>query len=143
MEDSPLSIVASVTGILTFVAAILGFIYIRYSILHNGREEMISILMSAAETIQDTRPLAQASSQREPEHGFDSDLRNNLIQELYSIELAILVLYMNVYGTDRLKKQSDFQPGGRTGGIWQDMEQASKVWQDVLQASTLRQEQKP
>jgi hypothetical protein len=54
MGDSPLSITASVTGILTFVAAILAFIYVRYLTLRNSKDEMNSILISVTASIGET-----------------------------------------------------------------------------------------
>ncbi|KAI0550216.1 hypothetical protein F4679DRAFT_583709 [Xylaria curta] len=43
MEDSPLSITASVTGILTFIAAVVAFIYVRYQTVIHGEEEIATI----------------------------------------------------------------------------------------------------
>src|ERR1700743_3219735 len=54
MGDSPLSITASVTGILTFAAAILAFIYVRYLTLRNSNDEMNSILISTSASVEET-----------------------------------------------------------------------------------------
>jgi hypothetical protein len=54
MPDSPLSITASVTGILTFIAAILGFVYVRYITLQNAQEEAFRNLASVIFNLRDT-----------------------------------------------------------------------------------------
>ncbi|KAK3368593.1 hypothetical protein B0H63DRAFT_488777 [Podospora didyma] len=46
MEDPPLSVAASITGILTFCATIIAFIYVRYSIISNGYAEISKIMAS-------------------------------------------------------------------------------------------------
>ncbi|CAE7195077.1 hypothetical protein P3342_009795 [Pyrenophora teres f. teres] len=55
MEDSPLSITASITGILTFIAAILAAIYVRYATLRNGEAERYRILTSVTSTLEGFR----------------------------------------------------------------------------------------
>ncbi|KAI8952052.1 hypothetical protein F4801DRAFT_542700 [Xylaria longipes] len=52
MEDSPLSITASVTGILTFLAAIVAFIYVRYQTLIHSEEEIKTIVNSVESGIK-------------------------------------------------------------------------------------------
>jgi hypothetical protein len=51
MGDSPLSITASVAGILTFIAAIFAFICVRNSTLLNGRTEIATVIESVQATI--------------------------------------------------------------------------------------------
>jgi hypothetical protein len=58
MEDSPLSITASFTGVLTFVAAIAAFIYVRFQMLLNSEEEIIAILNSVEPCVEDTVKMA-------------------------------------------------------------------------------------
>jgi len=53
MQDSPLSITASIAGILTFVAAILASGFVRYLSLRNGRVEMERIRKSAGSNVED------------------------------------------------------------------------------------------
>ncbi|RMJ05047.1 hypothetical protein CDV36_014270 [Fusarium kuroshium] len=95
MDDSPLSITSSITGILTFIVAILAAIYIRYTTLMNGRTEMHSILESVYTTIKETRDLSSGrQSWQDPEHIH----MGHLLVELYSTELSILGQLMNVSG---------------------------------------------
>ncbi|RSL75769.1 hypothetical protein CEP51_010567 [Fusarium floridanum] len=95
MDDSPLSITSSITGILTFVVAILAAIYIRYTTLMNGYTEMQSILDSVYTTIKETRDLSSGrQSWQDPEHIH----MGHLLVELYSTELSILGQLMNVSG---------------------------------------------
>ena len=127
MEDSPLSITASVTGILTFVVAIIAFIYVRYNTLRNGRAEMVSVLESVTATIAETREVATATPA--PAAGSESDSAAGqlakLVGDLYRIELAILVQYMKVYGTKVASMQSNLRPDD---GI-----SSAATWEDVLQ----------
>ncbi|EDU46639.1 hypothetical protein PtrSN002B_009731 [Pyrenophora tritici-repentis] len=55
MEDSPLSITASITGILTFIATIMAAIYVRYATLRNGEAERYRILTSVTSTLEGFR----------------------------------------------------------------------------------------
>lgn len=55
MDDSPLSITASITGILTFLAAIVAFVYVRYNVLHNGAEEVRNISDSVSASVNEAR----------------------------------------------------------------------------------------
>lgn len=130
MEDSPLSIAASVTGILTFIAAIFGFIYVRYQILSNGRQEIASIFESVTASILDTRTLQQTMLQTESEHDLGSGLKRALISELYMIEIEILRLY-NDSGVDEtmlgLKASSQNNEMAR---LWQEISQAVGQSQD-------------
>lgn len=98
MEDSPLSIVASVTGILTFIAAIVGFVYVRYSILNNGKQEILSTKESVVAFLRDTASFRQMLLQPVIQQDSHSDLRQIILHELYTTELEILRLY----------RQSDF-----------------------------------
>lgn len=110
IEDSPLSITASIAGILTFVAAILAFIYVRYTTLRNGREEITETLESVSATIEDTRTLLAAQTDTPTTHrtgqtDATADNNNNnplarLMQELYIIELDIMRICVQVYGSD-------------------------------------------
>lgn len=132
MEDSPLSIAASVTGILTFIAAIFGFIYVRYRILSNGRQEITSVFESVTASILDTRTLQQTMLQAESEHDLGSGLKRALISELYMIEIEILRLY-NDSGVDEtmlgLKASSQNNEMAR---LWQEIRQAVGQAQDDL-----------
>jgi hypothetical protein len=55
MQDSPLSVTASITGILTFVAALCAAIYVRYTTLRNTREEISKTDLSIHGTMIDRR----------------------------------------------------------------------------------------
>jgi hypothetical protein len=63
MMDSPLSIAASVTSFLTIAAAITAFIYVRFSILRNGHEEMTSFLESALASAEEITSLKEKMTQ--------------------------------------------------------------------------------
>ncbi|KAL1859621.1 hypothetical protein Daus18300_009486 [Diaporthe australafricana] len=90
MDDSPLSITASITGILTFVVAILAFIYVRYNTLRNGEAEMMTVLESVSAAIDEARPVAQGwGDAEEPDH-----FVQKILTDLYSIEIEILARCM-------------------------------------------------
>jgi hypothetical protein len=95
MQDSPLSIAASVAGILTFIAAILAFMYVRYNTLRNGHREMLAILESVSDTVEETKgAAAQISTQSEDRP--ESSLLTKLATDLFSLETRILNEYMRV-----------------------------------------------
>ena len=137
MEDSPLSITASVTGILTFVAAIIAFIYVRYNTLRNGRAEMVSVLESVTATIAETREVATATPAPAAESESDSAAGQlaKLVGDLYRIELAILAQYMKVYGTNVASMQSNLRPDDGTS--------SAATWQDALQVVATSYARKP
>jgi hypothetical protein len=98
MEDSPLSITASIAGILTFIAALCTFIYVRAKTLRNAREEISTILESVTATIEETHTIqaAQPAPITPVREGSDADRLQKLMKELYSIELEIMARCMNV-----------------------------------------------
>lgn len=98
MDDSPLSIAASITGILTFLAAIFGFVYLRYTVLKNGTDEMFDVFESVTATLDETEALLARISTI-PGHGPGPgpDRLVRLIQDLYSTELFIMAQYENVF----------------------------------------------
>jgi hypothetical protein len=87
LEDSPLSITASVAGILTFIAAIFAFVYVRYNALQHGRQEMDDMLESIIVTIQDSFTVAQAVRRDQP------TLQHELISRILTVEIAILTIF--------------------------------------------------
>jgi hypothetical protein len=99
MEDSPLSITASVTGILTFIVAIIAFIYVRYSTLRQGDNEMSTILESVSATIVETRAMAQMMAQ--PSDRSESTQLEKIIADIYSLEIDILSDYYKAFGVKR------------------------------------------
>jgi hypothetical protein len=133
MEDSPLSITASITGILTFIAAIFAFMYVRYSTLKNGNTEMLTVLESVTATIEETRAIAQARPVTQPGDDAESSRLEELMSELYSTELAILVQYMKVYGTGLRTMQSNLRPGGSTSTAWDDVVRGASMVTERLQ----------
>lgn len=137
MEDSPLSITASITGILAFVAAIIAFVYVRYTTLRNGQEEMVSVLESVTATIAETREVATATPELGLGSGPDSAAGQlaKLVGDLYRIELAILVQYMKVYGSNVASMQSNLRPD--------DGNSSAATWQDALQAVATTRTRKP
>jgi len=132
MQDSPLSIAASVAGILTFIAAVLAFIYVRYNTLRNGQREMLAILESVSDTIEETRAtMAQITTQSQdrPESG----PLIKLATDLYLLETGILNEYMRVYGVDLSPLLPYSHP--HRSQTWHEVEQAFNVAQDHLQRS--------
>lgn len=103
MEDSPLSIAASITGILTFVAAVLASIYIRYNTLQNGQVELEKVLKSVKISLEETSKVStQAASSGDPA----STQVHQIINDLYELELAIVGHCMSAFGYDK-----PLQPG--------------------------------
>jgi hypothetical protein len=101
MEDSPLSITASITGILTFIAALCAFIYLRYNTLRNGSTEIRTIIKSDNATIEETWAIQhQARTAAQPGDNPESIRLIKLMSELYSTELFILAECQNVYYKD-------------------------------------------
>lgn len=92
MEDSRLSIIASVTGILTFFAAIMGFVYVRYEVLQNGTTEMNSILETAMSTIVDNEVWNEVMRDMVQNSG-RFERRDTLQRELFKIQFQILTEY--------------------------------------------------
>lgn len=141
MEDSPLSITTSIAGILTFIAAICAFIYVRYNTLRNGWTEIDTIVESIVATIEETRAIAQAGQVTQSGDDPDSRRLKELVTELYSTELAILAHCMNVYakdvgktlGTIQARMQSSLRPSGSTRTTWaevvKEVQEAQKRWQ--------------
>jgi len=62
MEDSPLSVIANIAGILTFAVAILASIYVRFVSLRNGRIEMETIRKSVDDVVNDLDMMKSPSS---------------------------------------------------------------------------------
>ena len=73
MGDSPLSIVASVTGILTFTAAILAFIYARYLTLRNSRAEMVKVFFSITTSLQEGASVHVTIQDTDLRHWFETN----------------------------------------------------------------------
>ncbi|KAF2796494.1 hypothetical protein K505DRAFT_359230 [Melanomma pulvis-pyrius CBS 109.77] len=129
MEDSPLSITASITGILTFIAAICAFIYVRYNTLQNGWTEIDIIFESVVATIEETRAIAQAGRVTQSSDDPDSRRLRELVSEQYSTKLAIVAMCTNVYAKDLGAMQSGSQPSGsiREGGR-KGMDASNTIW---------------
>jgi len=123
MDDSPLSITASIAGILTFIAAICTFIYIRYSTLRDGREEITTILESVAATIEETRAIQAAQpAPVTPVRDEPEAIRlQRLMEELYSIELKIMARCKIVYTGSLKGMQAEAPPRDMTLSTWNDV----------------------
>lgn len=93
MDDSPLSTTANIAGILTFIAAVGAFVYVRYAALRNGRIERDNILDSVLTTIKETLTIDVAISQarlaKESDQDPDTLWMGEHISKIYSIELSI------------------------------------------------------
>lgn len=88
MPDSPLSVTASIAGILTFAAAILASIYVRYNSLRNAEKEIINTLESVSVTLNEIQPIAHAGS-TDPD-----EVVHKMVSDLYSTEIEILARCM-------------------------------------------------
>ena len=86
MEDSPLSITASITGILTFIAAIIASVYVRYKVLKNGYDEISTIMNSTIGTAEETMGNILVEGDNRPEV---ARMRKHLM-DLYRIEITIM-----------------------------------------------------
>ncbi|KAF2815675.1 uncharacterized protein BDZ99DRAFT_493666 [Mytilinidion resinicola] len=135
MQDSPLSITASITGILTFIAAICAFIYVRYNTLRNGGMEIGTIIDSVTATIEESRAIALSGPATQPGDDPDSSRLKKLVSELYSTETDILAQCTIVFGKDLGKLQLGSRPSGSTStsATWKDVvkevDDAQKRWQ--------------
>ncbi|KAK7427991.1 hypothetical protein QQZ08_005422 [Neonectria magnoliae] len=125
MDDSPLSITSSITGILTFLAAILAFLYVRYNTLRNSSMEMVTILESVTATVEETQAMSQATPSSPLEDDSQSRLLKKLIAELYSTEIGILNQFMAVHSPGQ-KLPDPNNPDGSLNETWQ---------QEVIQAA--------
>lgn len=104
MADSPLSITANVTGILTFFAAILAFIYVRYNVIRNGHNEMIDIFKSVSSFIAETSIIAKAT---ESEDHIRSDPLKELVTDMLKTEIGVMEKCMIVLNVDAAHLPSD------------------------------------
>jgi hypothetical protein len=82
MDDSPLSITANVAGILTFISAIIAFVYVRYQILQSGIEEIFSNLEDAVLNVDETKLMQFALLQNPERHGTER-IRQRLYRLLW------------------------------------------------------------
>lgn len=133
MDDSPLSIAASITGILTLVAAIFSFVYVRYTILENGRDEMLNVFESVTATLEETQELLARLSIIPGDGPVPRpDRLVRLIKDLYDTELFILAQYQNVFNyRDMDLKNSIASILNRLiaedpGGAWLDVERKAE-----------------
>jgi hypothetical protein len=90
-----LSIAASVTSFLTFIGAIMAFIFVRYNTLRNAHNEMSTILESVSTAIVETRTMTQTLAQQGG--GPESAPLEKLVTDLFSIEFSILSEYVGIY----------------------------------------------
>ncbi|KAK0625859.1 hypothetical protein B0T14DRAFT_88411 [Immersiella caudata] len=87
MGDSPLSITASTAGILTFISAVTAFVYVRYQILQNGRNEISSTLEGAALSFEETKSMQHALLPGDERH--EAERIKKSIQDLLKIDMDI------------------------------------------------------
>ncbi|KAJ5975159.1 hypothetical protein N7481_008866 [Penicillium waksmanii] len=97
MEDSPLSTTANISGILTFLAAVFTFVYVRYNTLQNGHVEMNDIYESVKATIEETRLM---ESQIEIQPGFEKV--REIFHKLWRTEISIMIELAKAIGGDAL-----------------------------------------
>ncbi|KAJ5116320.1 hypothetical protein N7456_000668 [Penicillium angulare] len=110
MEDSPLSTTANVAGILTFLAAIFAFVYVRYKTLQNGHAEMNNIYESVKATIEETLLM---ETQIENQPGFEKV--REIFLSLWRTEISIMIGLARAIGGEELAQkvrgQSKIEPG--------------------------------
>jgi len=121
MDDTPLSTTANITGLLTFVTAVLASIYVRYRILRNGHTEIGNIFESVAATIEDYQSTTSASTALYPEEDPDTKLLKTLLWSSYITELTIMAYINHVYDTPsnpHLYMVNGAPPVGITPTMW-------------------------
>lgn len=135
--DSPLSIIASITGILTFLAAIIAFVYFRYTVLRDGEREMLATFDSIVETLEETRLLAEAQNQESIDDPA-SEWLSYITSQLYDTEYAILLQYMKVYGVEELLELLSGLPSprpaadGNNSVAWARATSEAQAWKEIL-----------
>src|SRR5689334_2102245 len=87
MDDSPLSIAASVAGILTFISAVIAFVYVRYRILQNGRNEILSTLEAAKASIEETKSMQHALLP--DDDYYEAKRMKKSLQDLLKVDIGI------------------------------------------------------
>lgn len=100
MEDSPLSTTANISRILTFLAAVFTFVYVRYNTLQNGHAEMNDIYESVKATIEETRLM---ESQIEIQPGFEKV--REIFHKLWRAEISIMIELAKAIGGDELARK--------------------------------------
>lgn len=109
MAESPLSITSAVISILTFIAAILAFINVRYTTLRSSYEEMANIFVSGSVHAGETaviEKLTQGARRRAESRSIENlqSLKDGLIHSkklltnLYTLELSIMFQIAVAYG---------------------------------------------
>ena len=88
MEDSPLSIAASIAGILTFIAAICTAIYIRYTTLRNSRDEFLATLHASTTSLKEMTVIPGIRLDESVTED-ETDPLQWLVRELFAVELEI------------------------------------------------------
>jgi len=126
-KDSPLSITASVAGILTFVVAIAATIYVRISYLRNADNEYFSVKTSLSwYKTESTFLLDLIRSAERPHHDHDAaiefEMYRFVMEQLGKLEERLLELLTQAeesadhgLGTDGMGRGWTLLPGGRTG----------------------------
>ena len=89
-----LSITANITGIMTFIAAIFAFIYVRYRTLKNSYDEIHDILASVAATGSDTATMTKLGGDI-----YGSPILKRLIKSLYYLEVSIVIACLRSLGS--------------------------------------------
>jgi len=91
MEDSPLSIAASIAGLLTFVVAIIAAIYVRYEDVRNGKVELAVIQISVQNKMSDLNAMGMIERITiEPNDGVEAIWLKKLITSIVATEIVIL-----------------------------------------------------
>jgi hypothetical protein len=126
-KDSPLSITASIAGILTFVAAIAATIYVRITYLRNADNEYFSVKTSLSwYKTESTFLYDLIRSADRPPHNHDARIEFEMYQfvmeQLAKLEERLLELLTEAeesadrgLGKDGMGRGWTILPGGRTG----------------------------
>lgn len=113
MADSPLSIAANIAGILTFVAALLAFIYARYVILRNGKQEIVQNARSIYDSIQECKALHdsfQSSFQLDGQAWAPPPIDEHLqemLRQLCEVEVQAMSLLFRTYSGDESPREEN------------------------------------
>jgi hypothetical protein len=161
--DSPLSVASSITGILTFIAALCASVYLRYNALQNGETEINHIIASVLATIEETQSISQTEPAMRRNDESSSTRLEKLVAELYKTELFIIAQCMNVHNTslstfrsswtlpswgptnspwdsvlqevEKMQKESQPQPRRKTGGFMDSIIQQLKLIDSLVPQS--------
>jgi len=110
LQDSPLSIIASITGILTFVFAILAALYVRLSYLRNADTEYFRIKASLSwyktesTFMQDLINHSSANLHDKNGVGKEREMYGSVVEELGRLEERLLECLAEAENAERVRE---------------------------------------